>query len=266
MKIVATADIHYGVSNNESIVKKFAQKIIRTKADVLILAGDTFAIDQKLLVECLELFEGFKGDKLLVAGNHDLWTTERSSLTIYEKVIPKIAKKCGFHFLDQKPFIKDDVGFIGSIGWYDYSFRDPTLPIPKQYYLEKRWPEVVTWNDRSYVRLGISDKVFTKRVNQKLQRHLGKVNKQVSTIICATHHIPFHELLRTTHTSIDKFLDAFSGSEKTGRIIKSFPKVKYVFCGHTHERKEVTINGIKCINIGSDYLRKRFKIIEHLFH
>src|SRR3989338_11097006 len=111
MKIIVTADIHYGVSHNEPIVKKFAQKIIRTKADVLILVGDTFAINQKLLVECLGLFKKFKGDKLLVAGNHDLWTIQGSSLTIYEKVIPKIARKCGFHFLDQKPFIKNDVGF-----------------------------------------------------------------------------------------------------------------------------------------------------------
>ena len=262
MKIIVTADIHYGVGNNEPIVKKFAQRIIRTKADVLILVGDTYAIDQKLLVECLELFQGFKGDKLLVAGNHDLWTTEGSSLTIYGKVIPKIAKKCGFHFLDQKPFIKGGVGFVGSIGWYDYSFRDLTLSIPKQYYLEKRWPEVVNWNDRSYVRLGMSDEVFTKRVNQKLKRHFRKVNKQVSTIICATHLVPFYELLRTTHTSIDKFLNGFSGSEETGRIIKSFLKVKYVFCGHTHQKKEAKIGDIICVNIGSDYLRKRYEMID----
>lgn len=262
MKIIVTADIHYGVGNNEPIVKKFAQKIIRTKADVLILVGDTFAIDQKLLVECLELFKVFKGDKLLVAGNHDLWTTEGSSLTIYEKVIPKIAKKCGFHFLDQKPFIKGDVGFVGSIGWYDYSFKDPTLSIPKQYYLEKRWPEVVTWNDRSYVCLGMSDEMFAEKINQKLKKHLVEVSKQVSTIICATHHVPFYELLRTTHTSIDRFLNSFSGSEETGRIIKSFPKVKYVFCGHTHQRKKEKMGDITAVNIGSDYLRKRYEMID----
>jgi predicted phosphodiesterase len=61
---------------------------------------------------------------------------------------------------------------------------------------------------------------------------------------------------------MDHFLTAFSGSRKTGEIIQSFPKVKYVFCGHTHQKKKALISGITAINIGSDYLRKRFEIIE----
>lgn len=261
MRIIITADIHYGVGNNQEILKAFTSEMCAAKADVLILAGDTFAIEQKLLVACLHLFDKFKGPKLFVAGNHDLWTTKGNSLEIYENILPKLTRRCGFHYLDQSPYVYKGIGFVGNIGWYDYSFKDPTLPIPKQYYLEKRWPEVVTWNDRSYVRLGMSDEIFTKRVNQKLKKHLGKVNKQVSTIICAVHLVPFHELLRTAHTSIDKFLNGFSGSEETGRIIQSFPKVKYVFCGHTHQRKEVKVGNITCLNIGSDYLRKRYGII-----
>jgi predicted phosphodiesterase len=108
----------------------------------------------------------------------------------------------------------------------------------------------------------MSDEMFTKRMNQKLKKHLKKVERQVSTIICAIHLVPFAELLRTIYTSKDKFLNGFSGNRETGRIIQSFPKGKYVFCGHTHERKESTINGIKCINTGSDYLRKRSEIIQ----
>lgn len=61
---------------------------------------------------------------------------------------------------------------------------------------------------------------------------------------------------------MDKFLTAFSGSKEAGEIIKSFPKVKFVFCGYTHQKKKAIVNGINVINIGSDYLRKRFEIIE----
>ncbi len=262
MKIVVTADIHYGVGNNQHLVRKLADKIIRTKTDVLLLVGDTFAFNTQLLVECLTLFAPFKGDKLFVAGNHDLWTRGSNSLDIYEKVLPRITKQCGFHSLDQTPFIKEKVGFVGNIGWYDYSFRDISKPIPPQYYSNKQWPGVVSWNDGLYVRLGMSDRAFTERVNRKLKRHLAEASKQVRSIICAVHHVPFRQLLRTNHTSTDTFLTAFSGSEEAGTIIRPFPKVKYVFCGHTHQNKRAIINGITAINIGSDYLQKRFNIIE----
>ena len=48
MKIAVTADIHYGVGNNQHIVKNLARRIIKTHADVLILAGDTFHFKQQL--------------------------------------------------------------------------------------------------------------------------------------------------------------------------------------------------------------------------
>ena len=262
MRVAITADIHYAVGNNQRIVRNFAKKIIRTKADVLVLVGDTFAFNQKLLVECLKLFDQFEGVKLFVAGNHDLWTHRSNSLNIYEKVLPRIVRQCGFHYLDQKPFVKNKVGFVGSIGWYDYSFKDPVKPIPLNYYVHKNWPGVVSWNDGLYVHLGMNDSAFTKKVNRKLKRHLALASKQVRTIICAVHHVPFRQLLRTNHTSTDNFLTAFSGSEETGKIIRSFPKVTYVFCGHTHQKKKAKINGITAINIGSDYLRKRFEVLE----
>ena len=106
MRVAITADIHYGIGNNQKIVANFARRIIKTKADVLLLVGDTFAFNTQLLVECLMLFVPFKGDKLFVAGNHDLWTRGTDSLKIYEKILPHITKQCGFHSLDQKLFIK----------------------------------------------------------------------------------------------------------------------------------------------------------------
>ena len=261
MKIIITADIHYGVGQNQLIVKKLAKRIISTKADVLIIIGDTFAFKSELLNECLRLFDNFKGDKLLVAGNHDLWTNDNNSLVIYNKILSQIAKQNHFHFLDQKPFIKNKIGFIGSIGWYDFSFYDPSLPVPNRYYLEKRWPGVIAYNDGQYVHLGMSDIKFTQKINRKLRLHLAQTSKNTEKIICSIHHVPFKELLHSNNTSANWFLAAFSGSEKTGNIIKSFPKVRYVFCGHTHLKKRAQIGQITAINIGSDYLQKRFEVI-----
>ena len=262
MKIIVTADIHYGVGQNQLIVKKLVRRIISTKADILIIVGDTFAFRTELLNECLQLFDDFKGDKLLVAGNHDLWTYDNNSLVVYNKILPQIAKKNRFHFLDQKPFIKNQVGFVGSIGWYDFSFCNPNIIIPKKYYLEKSWPGVVTYNDGRFVHLGMNDVKFTQKINRKLKLHLAQVSKSSEKIICSIHHVPFKELLRSNNTSADWFLTAFSGSEKTGDIIKSFPKVQYVFCGHTHQKKKAQIGGITAINVGSDYSQKRFEVID----
>lgn len=263
MRIIITADIHYGVGNNQEILKAFTSEMCAAKADVLILAGDTFAIEQKLLVDCLHLFDKFKGPKLFVAGNHDLWTTKGNSLVVYDNILPKLTRDCGFHYLDQSPYINKGIGFVGNIGWYDYSFKDPSVPIPEKYYTEKQWPGVVTWNDCHFVKLGMSDQEFVNRLNKKLKNHLRKVSsKKNNSIICITHCLPFKELLPTPVTSLDKYLAAFSGNTKIGETILQFPKIKYVFCGHTHQRKETIINGIKCINIGSDYLRKRSEIIQ----
>ena len=61
---------------------------------------------------------------------------------------------------------------------------------------------------------------------------------------------------------MDRFLTAFAGSKVTGEICLSFKKVKYVFCGHTHQKRKAVINGVHAINVGSDYLKKKFEIIE----
>lgn len=87
MKIIVTADVHYGVGHNQHIVKNLAKRIIKTNADVLILAGDTFHFKQQLLIDCLQLFDKFGGDKLFVAGNHDLWTKGSDSPVLYEKIL-----------------------------------------------------------------------------------------------------------------------------------------------------------------------------------
>ena len=264
MKIVVAADLHYGVGYNQEICHKLVQRILKKKPDVIILAGDTFHFDFQLLTDCLELFKDFKGDKMLVPGNHDLWTEGGNSLELYEKTLPNIIRQAGFHYLDEKPFIKENVAFVGNIGWYDFTFKDLTRPIPQEFYEKKYWPGAIIHNDGRYVHLGITDEEFTRRLNTKLKKHLAQVSKnpKVDTIICTFHHVPFKQLQHSHHTSMDRFLTAFSGSRETGEICLSFPKVKYVFCGHTHQKKKALINGVHAINVGSDYLRKRFEVLE----
>ena len=49
MKVAVTADIHFGVGNNQHIVKNLAKRIIKTNADVLIL-DTTLKIKDKTVI------------------------------------------------------------------------------------------------------------------------------------------------------------------------------------------------------------------------
>ena len=62
MRVLVTADLHYENERSRVPVRVLAQDIVGRKADALVLAGDTFALDFGLLDECLALFSGFTGE------------------------------------------------------------------------------------------------------------------------------------------------------------------------------------------------------------
>ncbi len=130
MNIVAAADLHY----NELTARRMravADRICGSGADVLVLAGDCAAGGSEEMGQALSLFESFDGPRLLVPGNHDLWVEHPPFDTWkrYLEVLPALAAEHGFHYLDQAPFMLDEVAFIGCAGWYDYGFRQPEPPM-----------------------------------------------------------------------------------------------------------------------------------------
>ncbi len=46
MKIAVTADVHYGVGNNQNIVRKFAKKMLKKKPDVIIVATNAILFNR----------------------------------------------------------------------------------------------------------------------------------------------------------------------------------------------------------------------------
>jgi hypothetical protein len=64
-----------------------------------------------------------------------------------------IAAEHGFHYLPGSPLITEEVGFTGSLGWYDYSLRDPRLDgsIGNREYAEGTFRDsdgrTMGWND-----------------------------------------------------------------------------------------------------------------------
>ena len=72
MKIFAAADLHVSEESRPHL-EQMGQMARETDADVLVIAGDLISGPVSQHTEILKVFSGFRGPKLFVAGNHDLW-------------------------------------------------------------------------------------------------------------------------------------------------------------------------------------------------
>ncbi|GAG29245.1 unnamed protein product, partial [marine sediment metagenome] len=199
--------------------------------------------------------------------------------------LPAVCRGHGFHLLDSGPVLVGEVALVGSVGWYDYTFKDQTLNIPLRFYEAKLAPgaaarretythlvdghgdltpemlEISTyWMDGVRVRLPVSDIEFTERLVARLRTHLEEVKDSARTIVAVLHHLPFAELVkRNLGVGNWQFANAFMGSERFGELLLESPKVRHAFCGHSHSPSRVTHGALTCTNIGCTYVHKRFE-------
>jgi predicted phosphohydrolase len=258
-RLLVTADLHYGLyPRGDANTRRLAEAACDCEADALAIAGDVGDADADLFGECLGLFAGFDGLKLVVPGNHDLWSVGAgSSERKYREVLPAIAADRGFCLLDRGPQRAGEVGFIGSIGWYDYSFRNRDMNVPLSQYERKELPGICVWNDARYVDWGMTDHEFTERCLRALQRHYRSIEDDVESVVCVLHHVPFRELLYPPSRAAFEFCRAFMGSERFGKLLLGFPKVRWLFCGHRHGTDHHRAGQIEAFAVGSEYNRKR---------
>lgn len=256
--VIATSDLHLHLyAAGDASVEQLIPRACASDADVLIVAGDVTNGSTENFAACLMRFQDFKGTKLLVPGNHDLWTSFLDSRTKYETLLPEIAAETGFHVLDKAPFVMGRTAFIGNIGWYDYSLRSDRLNMTLSQYRSKTVPGVCTWNDKMYVKWDLEDDEFTQMCLDSLQRHYAQVEPQVDQVVVVLHHLPFVELVHESNNVALEFCRAYMGSSRFGELLLECPKVRYVICGHRHSVSECTKNGVKAMVIGSEYSLKR---------
>ena len=282
MRILATGDLHYDVQRSRQPTEALAERLSRERADVLLLLGDVGGRRLETLAAGLRLFEAFDGRKLFVAGNHDLWTGPGGdSLRRYEVEIAEVCAAHGWHYLDAGPAYVDGVAFVGNIGWYDHSYRMPSLGVPLRFYRAKvapgaaaRLPEHVhlldgrrdiaegameittRWMDGQHVRLPVDDEVFTHRLAEKLRRHLTEAADRAETIVVGMHHLPFAELVERTGYPAWDFATNYLGSEVFGQVVLDEPKVAQLLCAHNHRARRIVRDHLTCTSIGTTYTDK----------
>lgn len=281
MRILFTADLHYDIARSIAPTEHLAMQVKQTDADALVILGDACGHDVSILRRCLDLFDRFPGKKFYVAGNHDLWSRTGCSLDRYERELATVCQDAGVWYLDAEPYIHNGLALVGSIGWYDYSFRQEELGIPLRFYEHKvspgaaaRLPEhrhlveghndltedlleiCARWMDGVHVRLTMSDREFTDRLCDKMTEHLQRAASQSQQIIVAMHHLPVGGLVRRSSNRTWAFANAYMGSDRFGQLIADCPKVTHVLCGHSHWAESVEHSGIRWINAGCTYREK----------
>ncbi len=225
--------------------------------DVLCVLGD-IGSDPRTFRACLDLFAGFPGSKCGVAGNHDIWVPDSGNSG--ERLIETSEDfaASGFHALEQAPLLLGPMAVVGTIGWYDGSFRDD-IGVDAVDYERKYCPSLdAGWADAEYVRWDHTDASFTEYTACKLAAHLAMLPK-TTTAICCTHHLPTRRLLHRPRCLVPKhwrFTNAFLGSDCYGDLLLGNAHVKLAMSGHIHARRSYRCNGTVFATVGSDYQAK----------
>ncbi len=263
MKICCLGDIHYNGSEDwlVDIVNNYVKDYCNG-CDVTVVVGDiTNYGDLTHVKEVLEIIKETvePAPVLVVPGNHDIYlnSNEAESMDSLEKLIRfnDLVEGLSCTSLMKKPYIINDVAFVGTIGWYDYSFAPKWLGLSIDDFRAKAFGMRV-WSDKDYVKLPIDDKEFTLYLLDKLEEDIKRVYKKVDKIVVVMHHIPFREMITYKRREEWDYFSAFMGSEKFGHIIRKYEeKVKLVVHGHSHgtvmTRICREINGIRCCNCAS---------------
>lgn len=266
MRIAFTSDLHTDHDAANRLVWHEMVALLRDLApDVFICCGDVAADEQQFGMTLMAL-QHLPCPKLLVPGNHDIWVRQASwvargitSQRKYYHLLPALCREAGVHPLWLAPYILDNVGFCGSLGWYDYSLRNEALDasLTRDDYRRKTWQQHV-WNDRRFVhwlaaeradgsRPRVSDAGITAHMVRALTQQLHDVAPQVQQIVGVTHMLPFRSMLQYRHEPRADYGKAFMGSVLFGEAFQAFPKVTLVLAGHTHHRVSVQMDAVTAL-------------------
>ena len=253
LRIAVTSDIHWEVSRTAAERRAFigalAETLTAAEPDVVLLAGDA-GNGPRSVREALSHLAVGRLANLFVPGNHDVWLTDRErddGVDTSFAALDALAEACaatGFRYLPGDPVVVGGVGFAGSCGWYDYTFRSPEVPANFADYRAKAWGGsqnqdgwYVRWEERGS---RLDDGEVADRMLAQLGADLARLGLDEDgggpPTVAATHMLPFRELASYRGPSDWgwDFNSAFFGSEGLGRLYDGLPAVRAIVAGHTH--------------------------------
>lgn len=277
-RLFCVGDPHLGLrTEGDGALKRLVAHLeqeVRSE-DVVCLMGDLGVRDADAIT-CMELFEGLVCRKALVLGNHDVWLIPEDHHQLSDERMRFLHRKAqdrGFYPVQDEILYLGETAIIGSMGWYDETFRDPDLQIPDDAYARQIWDgpgERSAWADASYVRWSRPMHEMAGYFLAQLKRQLEQV-RNVSNVVVMMHHLPSKRLLpypwlrRLKPSFIPntwRFANAFLGSERFADLIKQYPNVSRIVSGHVHWRGEARLTWrLRAYTVGGDYQNKELLIL-----
>ena len=236
MRIHALSDIHIDYDENARWIANLS--IAEYQDDVLILAGDVTDIPP-LFEWCFNLLAKRFYKVLFVPGNHDLWVaredTQRNSLQKFNDIC-ELVESSG---ASMKAFCEHDVSIIPLLGWYDYSFGEPSEDLKSIWmdYRACRWPDGFTEKDIA---------AYFGALNAKRGGLAG------GKVITYSHFVPRIDLMPEFTPDAKKLLYPVLGSAQLDLQLRQFNPDIHVY-GHSHVNRQVSIEGVSYINNAFGY-------------
>jgi predicted phosphohydrolase len=266
MRVVITSDTHYHPSYQRTFAQLISD-IAAQKPDCVIVAGDVgetiYGFEQMLT-----LLEALPCPRLILAGNHDVWENNgHSSRQLWETVLPQHTRDHGAIWLEDENWTQNGLGICGTLGWYDYSARNPAIPWTlDQYALAKGQYN----NDGNYIDWPWSDIAFASQIGDAFETRLTALSTDstVREILVVTHVPPFSEAITYRPDNYGwQVGHAYFYNLTLGERIAAHNKVSHVVSGHTHTAIQTTIERahgrIDMQIIGSNYGRPVFTVIDY---
>ncbi len=263
LRLLVAGDLHYGVNpGGDRATRALAAFVREQHADAFVIVGDIGADSQQTRA-CLELFRGFRGLKLALPGNHDVWTTgpgAESSWDRHERLLPDLFRSAGFEPLHLQPVRLGDVTLVGSMGWYDYSFRD-NLGLQLDAYRSKTppWSPGPVWNDARFAHFPWDDPTLNEVLVKRLAQQVEEATGGSGSLVALLHHVPTKALLFHPRCLVPRrwrFANAFLGSERYWETLSCHPGLGLVVCGHIHQARTIRRRKTQLASLGGDYERK----------
>jgi 3',5'-cyclic AMP phosphodiesterase CpdA len=234
-RIIVTSDLHLGITSAEQI-RAMVERIHAEQPALTVLAGDIGEPFEEF-VACLDLFRGLPGDVAVLAGNHDVWTTDgrHRSQDLFERLLPQAARDAGMLWLEDSVWQREGVAVVGSMAWYDYTAADPTLPPHTEEYwveLKKRFHP-----DARFIDWAWSDRELAARLGDGLVERVTRAEADPTVRgIAVVTHVPLFEqqMLRKPGDVRWGTTNAYFGNLTLGQRLRDVAKLRYVLSGHTH--------------------------------
>ena len=286
VRILFTADIHYGMIRVQTGILRFLQSLAKIgNIDAIVVAGDLAEngpdsndVTGKNHREVLNLLLQTEVKNIaFCAGSHDIWCLKDGpdSWEILNNTLHEIAKELNVIYLERENMYLGEIAIVGTMAHYDYSMAEEGLIFDGittrlKHYRDKTPPgfDEPIWGDALYVKWQYDDPTACRIILENFEKRLIEASRKAKTILVASHTVPIADMnghIYKTNLK-NRFINAFSGTVLLNEIIlrgNSERKIKEAISGHTHIKIEpIMRDGIRYRNIGGDYGSPRYEIIE----